>query len=201
MKLFKKTVINLVFYTAPLALICYLFLGLSDSTITSSLESISFWASLPIIFWTPITFFLTISMFFSKSLRNDVLVRLSGMKERDEREVQIVGKALKSSFLTTMTLLLFLLFISLFYVHIGKKPDSSIESGQPPYELHIKLEFHLIDSNTVVTHKPGFEKYFEVNDLPISSSTLILILLLWQIFSYRKVSRRSLKLFEEEFDY
>ena len=129
-----------------------------------------------------------------------MLARLSGIKERDEREVQIVGKALKSTYLTTLTLLLFLLFISLFYVHIGKKQRSSIEQGQKPIELALKLEFHLIDSNTIIIQKPGFEKYFEMNDLPLSSSTLILLLLLWQIFSYRHVSRRSLKLFEEDTD-
>jgi hypothetical protein len=47
--------------------------------------------------WSLISLGLTVSMFFSKNLRNTVLVKLSGMKERDEREVQIVGKALKSS--------------------------------------------------------------------------------------------------------
>ena len=198
MKILKKIVINFVFYAAPLALICYLFLGLIERRITANLDSIHFLASRLVLLWTLVTFFLTISMFFSKSLRNEVLARLSGIKERDEREVQIVGKALKSTYLTTLTLLLFLLFISLFYVHIGKKERSCIEQGQKPIELAIKLEFHLIDSNTVITQKPGFEKYFEMNDLPLSSSTLILILLLWQVYSYRRISRRALKMFEED---
>lgn len=200
MKIFKKAVIHFVFYASPLALICYLFLGFVETRITSNFDGLHAWASLPILIWTPITFFLTVSMFFSRTLRNDVLARLSGIKERDEREVQIVGNALKSTYLTTMTLLLFLLFISLFYIHVAKKPESSVEPGEPPIEVCLKLEFHLIDSNTVVTQKQGFDEYFEMNDLPISSSTLILILLLWQIFSYRHVSRRSLKLFEEDID-
>lgn len=201
MKILKKIVINFVFYTAPLALICFLFLGLIESRIKTNLDSIHFFASCLVILWTLITFFLTIPMFFSKSLRNVVLARLSGIKERDEREVQIAGNALKSTYLTTMTFLLFLLFVSLFYIHVGKMPVGSVEPGQPRTEVCLKLEFHLINSNKVVTQKQGFEKYFEINDLPISSSTLIIILLLWQIFSYRHVSRRSLKLFEEDIDY
>lgn len=200
MKIFKKIVIDFVFYASPLALICYLFLGLVETRITSNFNSVHFWACFPILLWTPVTFFLTVSMFFSKKLRNNVLARLSGMKERDEREVQIVGNALKSTYLTTMTLLLFLLFISLFYIHVGKKPIGSAKPGEPLIEIGLKLQFHLIDANTVVTQKQGFDKYFEMNDLPISSSTLILILLLWQIFSYRHVSRRSFKLSETDID-
>ncbi len=200
MKIFKKIVINFVFYASPLVLICYLFLGLVETRITTSFSSLEFWACLPILIWTPVTFFLTISMFFSRKLRNTVLARLSGMKERDEREVQIAGNALKSTYLTTVTLLLFLLFVSLFYIHIGKKPISGIEPDEPPIEIGLKLQFHLIDANTVITQKQGFDKYFEMNDLPISSSTLILILLLWQIFSYRHVSRRSFKLSETDID-
>lgn len=200
MKIFKKSVINFVFYASPLALICFLLLGLTETRITANLESLHLWACLPILLWTPVTFFLTISMFFSKSLRNEVLARLSGIKERDEREVQIVGNALKSTYLTTMTLLLFFLFVSLFYIHVGKKPSIGAGVNEAPIEVCLKLEYHLIDANTIITQKNGFDKYFEVNDLPISSSTLILMLLLWQIFSYRHVSRRSLKMFEEDID-
>ena len=200
MKILKKIVINFVFYASPLVLVCYLFLGLIETRITTDFDNLHFWAGLPILLWTPITFFLTLSMFFSKKLRNDVLVRLSGIKERDEREVQIVGNALKSTYLTTMTLLLFLLFFSLFYIHVGKKASGSVGGDEPPIEVCLKMEYHLIDANTVVTQKQGFDKYFEMNDLPISSSTLILILLLWQIFSYRHVSRMSFKLSETDID-
>lgn len=125
-----------------------------------------------------------------------VLTKLSGIKERDEREVQIVGKALKSTYLSTMTILLFLFIISLFNIQIEKKSVDSIEQGQKRNMVSIHLGFDIIDHSAVITEKKGYDEYFEFNDLPISSSALIIILMLWQIFSYRHITRRALKLYD-----
>jgi hypothetical protein len=121
MNLFKKIIIGFVFYTFPLAIVDYLIIGLYENSIIPHTGVLEIWTLIPAAFWTLITFFLTIAMFFSKRLRNDVLAKLSGMKERDEREVQIVGKALKATYLSTMTILLFLLIISLFDIRVEKK--------------------------------------------------------------------------------
>lgn len=196
MNLFKKIVIGFVFYTFPLAIVGFLIIGLYENStiphIKPYINSLYLLTLLHAAFWTLITFFLTIAMFFSKRLRNDVLSKLSGMKERDEREVQIVGKTLKSTYLSTMTILLFLLIISLFNIYIEKKSVDSIEPGQLRNSVSIHLGFDIIDHNAVITQKDGFDEYFEINDLPISSSTLIIILILWQVFSYRYITRRSL---------
>ena len=109
MNLFKKIVIGFVFYTFPLAIVGFLIIGLYENSIIPSINGLYLLSLVHAAFWILITFLLTIAMFFSKKLRNDVLSKLSGMKERDEREVQIVGKALKSTYLSTMTILLFLL--------------------------------------------------------------------------------------------
>ncbi len=201
MKIFKKIIIGFVFYTFPLATVGFLIIGLYENSIIPHTGGLELCTLVPAAFWTLITFFLTIAMFFSKRLRNDVLSKLSGIKERDEREVQIVGKALKSTYLSTMTILLFLLIISLFNIYIEKKSVDSIEPGQPRNTVMIHMGFNIIDHNAVITQKEGCDEYFEINDLPISSSALIFILMLWQIFSYRHVSRRTMKFCEDDVDY
>jgi len=196
MKIFKKTVIGIVFYTFPLAMAGFLIMGIYKNNIVPYINNYYLFALVYALFWTLVTLFLTIGMFFSGSLRNDVLSKLSGMKERDEREVQIVGKALKSTYLSTMTILLFLLTISLFNIHFEKKSLDSVEPGQLRNSVSIYLGFDIIDNNAVITQKEGYDEYFDFNDLPISSSTLIILLILWQIFSYRHVTRRALKLYD-----
>ncbi len=193
MNLFKKIVIGFVFYTFPLTLIGFLIMGLCENGIIRYIDGLDL-TVVPAVIWTLITFFLTIAMFFSKGLRNDVLSKLSGMKERDEREVQIVGRALKSTYLSTMTILLFLLIISLFNIHIEKR---SVEKDDPgKLNNSISVAFDIIDHNNLITKKEGYDEYFELNDLPVSSSTLIIFLILWQIFSYRYVTRKALKFSE-----
>jgi hypothetical protein len=198
MNLFKKIVIGFVFYTFPLAIVDFLIMGLYENSIIPHIKpyitGLYAITLVHAVFWTLITLLLTIAMFFSKKLRNDVLSKLSGMKERDEREVQIVGKALKSTYLSTMTILLFLLIISLFNIYIEKKSVVSIEPGQLRNSISVHMGFEILDSNALITQKEGYDSYFEINDLPISSSALIFILMLWQIFSYRHVTRRALKL-------
>ena len=196
MNLFKKIVIGFVFYTFPLAIVDFLIIGLSENSIIPHIKpyitGLYLLTLVHTVCWTLITFLLTVAMFFSRKLRNDVLSKLSGMKERDEREVQIVGKALKSTYLSTMTILLFLLIISIFNVCVEKKSADNIEPGQPRISLY--MGFEILDSNALITQKEGYDSYFEINDLPVSSSTLIILLILWQILSYRHVTRRSLKL-------
>jgi hypothetical protein len=152
------------------------------------------WIVLHTAFWTLTSLILTISMFFSKNNRDAFLKKLSGIKERDEREVQIVGKALKSSYLTTMTILLFLLLISLFNVRVFKKSVHNVEQGQPRGAVILSIGFKVLNSEAaIVTQKEGYDLYFDLNVIPISPSTLILLLMLWQIVSYRFVAWRLSK--------
>ena len=121
--------------------------------------------------------------------------KLSGIKERDEREVQIVGKALRASYLTSLTILLFLLFLSIFDVQVSIKPVDNVEPGQPSKELSFGagVGYKILNSWAIITEKEGYDYFFEYHGLPLSTPTLILILLVWQIVSYRFVSRRALK--------
>ena len=131
MKIFKKIVIGYVFYTFPLTFILFLYVLFKNPNFESAMDSM---LGPPVavqgLIWSLTSLALTISMFFSQALRNSVLAKLSGIKERDEREAQIVGKALKSSYLTSMTILLLLLSVSFVRIEIGRVSNDILEPGE-----------------------------------------------------------------------
>ena len=203
-EVFRKIVIGYVFYTFPLTLIAFFIIPkpptlpeitddfLQNVIYSSTLYSI---ALNQILLWILISWLFSISMLFSMNNREIFLKKLSGIKERDEREVQIVGKSMRVSYLTTMTILLFLLFLSIFDVHFSIKPLDNVELGQPSKSMGFSagVGYSIINSWAIVTEKEGYDYFFEYHGLPLSTPTLILILLLWQIVSFRVVSRRTLK--------
>jgi hypothetical protein len=193
MNLFKKIVIGFVFYTFPLALVGFVIIGVYERTMMPTLAAPYLVTLIYSLMWTLVTFFLTVSMFFSKNIRNDVLSKLSGIKERDEREVQIVGRAMKSTYLSTMTILLFLLSISLFNIQFEKKSVDSVKPGELRHSLSVGMGFVIFDHSAFVTEKEGCDKFLKISGVPVSSSTLIIFLILWQIFSYRSLTRRAFK--------
>ncbi len=188
MNKFIKIVIGYVFYTFPLTLAGYVFYFVFFPNPLINLLGVQ------AFIWTLTSLCLSISLFFSEKIRGVVLKKLSGIKERDEREVQIMGRALKSSYLTTMTILFFLLFISLFHGEVGKYSSENVESGQHTGSYAFGVSLRLLDKDALITQKEGYDFFYQYNNIPISAQSLIIILLLWQIVSYRYVSRKSFKL-------
>ena len=204
-EIFRKIVIGYVFYTSVLTLIAFIIIpepqpGSTDEImnyvfnviLSSPLYSA---ALVQIIIWNLTSLILSISMFFFRNTREIVLKKLSGIKERDEREVQIVGKALRASYLGTMTILLFILFMSLIKVEVYIKPINNAEPDKPHHSMTINAGIgnEIINPKAIITKKKGYTSYFLYGDIPFSSSGLILILLIWQIISFRIVSRRASK--------
>jgi hypothetical protein len=103
-EIFRKIVMGYVYYTFPLTLIGFFILAkyMKDNpepyygSFLNTLISISL---AQLIIWSAISLLFFISMFFSRSNREIFLKKLSGIKERDEREIQAVGKALRASYL------------------------------------------------------------------------------------------------------
>ncbi len=197
MKTIKKIIIGYVFYSSPLILILFICTAIKKPVL--DVHPLSTYSNFILILilecgvWTLTALGLTISMIFSAKLRNTVLVKLSGIKERDEREVQIVGKALKSSYLTGMTILLCLLSISFLQVTITKKSPDNLAPGELQRSIQLGFHAELTDSDAIITGKEGYDIYYQYNDVPFSVPSLILLMLVWQIASYRYVSRKALK--------
>lgn len=211
-KTFRKIVIGYVFYTFPATLIGFFILAKYVDASPSYgvfLKILIYIAMAQFAIWTLVSLLFSISMFFSKNNREIFLKKLSGIKERDEREVQIAGKALRANYLSTMTILLFLLFISLFHMEFSVKSADNVEPDKPPNSLSLRIgyhfldsnetlsigfEYHFLDSDAIITQSEGYDDFFKFHGIPVSTSGLILILLIWQIVSYRYISKRSLKM-------
>ena len=203
-EIFRKIVIGYVYYTFPLTLIAFFIIpkpqgpAKSEEVVNYILNAISSSTLYRIAFaqfvlWILISWLFSITMFFSRNNREIFLKKLSGIKERDEREIQIVGKALRTSYLTTMTILLSLLFLSMFHFEVAVNSADTIESGQERGYWGVGLAYNPINPWAITTQKEGYDSYFSYYGLPISPPSLILLLLIWQIVSFRVVSRRALK--------
>lgn len=197
MKIFQKIVIGFAFYTFPLILLLFICVIIKEPNFDSlpydTYSKLLLISAVICVFWTLTTLGLTISMFFSNALRNSVLARLSGMKERDEREVQIVGRAMKSTYLSSMTILLCLLSISFIQVTFSKKSEDNLSPGELPRSISFGYKYKLSDSDALIIKKEGYDIYVQYNGVPLSTTSLILFLVIWQIAFYRYVSRKALR--------
>jgi hypothetical protein len=121
--------------------------------------------------------------------REKTLKRLANLKERDEREEYITGKALRGAYLATLSLLIFLLFMSIFNLNIYKTPESKAVDGKTGV-LSIGLGFKLLDEPKVTTNSEN-KMIFETKDIPLSKTAILLILLFWQVASFNLYARRE----------
>lgn len=154
------------------------------------------WDFAGIIFatWMALSLYLSIRLMISEPFRDHVLARLTFMRERDEREALLTGKATRTTFLTSIAILIFLFFLSCFQVSIGKLPPDKAINGKHHYlSLGIGLRFLESPRSGMPNDAAENEDIFSYTCLPLSSTTLILMLILWQIISYNYSMRRLTK--------
>lgn len=141
--------------------------------------------------WMVLTIYLSIRLMISVSFREKVLAKLTFMKERDEREVLLTGKAIKTTFLTSLAILIFLFCLSCFQVSIYKVPAEKAMSGKTGF-VTLGLQIKLLESATEGKPDISIQRndIFTYTGLPITNTALIVFLIMWQIFSYNYSMRR-----------
>ena len=142
--------------------------------------------------WIPASLFMVLKMVIVKKFRETLLLKISGITERDERESIISGEAAKFSFLSTAAVLLLFLFLSIFTITIVKYPE---EVKGPDKNGYISIGIQLNSLTTDTTHKEVKEdgiEIFNYNGFPLSNSLLILLILAWQFGSYRYLMHKEL---------
>jgi len=141
------------------------------------------------IAWTLDLIYLVTKMVFSKSVRNVVMTKLAGMKERDERESEVAGSAAKFSFLSTLALLLFLFVFSVSNLSVTKHPKTlDKKHGTVQIGFNVKA----IDDEALVYETKGDVESFNYKGFPLSKPLIILLLIFWQVGSYHLIARREL---------
>jgi hypothetical protein len=144
--------------------------------------------------WMALSILLSLRLIISGPFRNQVIARITFIRERDEREAMMTGKATKTAFLTSLAFLILLFCLSCFQVSFYRVPLENAIDGKTGI-VTLGLGFNLLEHNKQDQPKDLIQrKYiFSYRGLPISSSTIILIMILWQVISYNYSIRRLMK--------
>ena len=134
--------------------------------------------------WMLISVLISIRLVLSTQFREMVLVKLTFLKERDEREAYLTGRAAKDTMLTSMAILIFLFCLSCFQVSLHKLPPEQAIDGKTR-AISLGVKFELFDTATTKNTNESL--------LPFSSSSLLLGLLVLQVASYNYSMKRWMK--------
>ncbi len=148
-------------------------------------------AGLVLALWVGLAIYLSIRLMVSGSLRNRILSRVAFMKERDEREVYLTGKAVKTVFLTSLAILIFLLCLSCFQFSMYRVPAEKARDGKTGM-VSLGISFKLLhEADGKAATATGERKIiFSYMSLPLSPTGVILLLLVWHILCYNYTMRR-----------
>jgi hypothetical protein len=181
---------NYLIYALPFVIACMVWGSLSPKNTSFFVEAL--WQ---IMSWNLMLWFVVLIVFLGllvifPSAREKTLKRLANLKERDEREQYITGKASRSAYIATLSLLLFLFFFSIFSVRIARIPKSQAINGKTK-SISISLGFHLLNKPPVVTNSDNRQILFDSKNIPLSNSAMLLILILWLLLTFNITARRE----------
>ena len=144
--------------------------------------------------WMMLSIYLSLRLMVSGRFRDMALAKLTFMRERDEREVALTGKATKTTFLTSLAILIFLFCLSCFQVSIYRVPPEKALDGKTGF-VTLGFGFNLLERSGQAKADDTIQKknILSYTGLPVSSSTVILVLIMWQIISYNYSMRRLTK--------
>lgn len=123
------------------------------------------------------------------SVRENTLKRLANIKERDEREEYITGKAARSTYISSLSLIIFLLFFSLFSFKIYRLPQN--KTIHQHHRADISIGFSLFNQSSPVKNTPQDDVFFDSKNFSLSPSAIILILLSWHLLIFNLAARKE----------
>ncbi len=135
---------------------------------------------------------LSIWLLVSESFRQSVLTKLTLIKESDEREVILTGQAAKNTMLTSLAILICLFCFSCFQFSILSMPSEQAVDGKTNV-LKIGFKYQLLEPSYNQNGDVSGKRIAEFSGLPISSSTIILGIIIWQISSYNFSMKKLMK--------
>jgi hypothetical protein len=198
MKKIDSFLLKIFIYGLPLiillAIFSYSYNFEANASSGSYLEMIYDFAGIMFGSWMLLSIYLAVRLIFSGAFREKVLTRLTFIKERDEREVMLTGKAAKTTMLTTIAILIFLFCLSCFQISVYSIPPEQALDGKSRV-ISLGLNFEFLESlpkdeSSEVMQQQNILAY---TGLPVSSSALILGLIMWQILAYNYSMRRLMK--------
>jgi hypothetical protein len=144
--------------------------------------------------WMVLSLYLSVRLILSGPFRDQVMARITFIRERDERETLLTGKATRTTFLMTIALLIFLFCLSCFQVSVYRVPPDKAVDGKTGM-ITLGLGFSLLEQGSQDRSATAVERQdiFTYRGLPLSSASIILLLILWQVVAYNCAMRRLMK--------
>jgi hypothetical protein len=198
MKRFDSMLLKVFLYglsvVAVLAIFSYFYSAGVVNHDTGYARFLNSFAGLVFAMWMTLSIYLSVRLMVSEPFRDQVITKITFIRERDEREVILTGKATKTTFLTSLAILIFLFCLSCFQVSIYRVPLEKAIDGKTGI-VSLGLGFNLLEQGKQDRPEDIIQKknIFSYRGLPISSAAIILLLIIWQIISYNYSMRRLMK--------
>jgi phosphatidylglycerophosphate synthase len=133
--------------------------------------------------------FLVMLVAFSR-VREKNLRGLANLKERDEREEYITGKASRAAYISTLSLTIAFLFFSLVSFNIYRVPTDQAVNGKRTF-ASVSIGFSLQDKESQASSSPR-EILFSSKNFSLSTSSILILLLVWQLGIFNLAARKEL---------
>lgn len=198
MKRFDSVLLKVFLYGLPLVAVLAVFSYFySIGVVKHGGDYVKFlngFAGLVFAVWMMLSVLLSLRLIVSGPFRDRVIARITFIRERDEREAILTGKATKTAFLTSLAFLILLFCLSCFQVSIYRVPLEKAVDGKTGI-VSLGFGFSLLEPDRQDRPEDTIERkdIFSYRGLPVSSSTIILMLIVWQIISYNYSMRQLMK--------
>lgn len=144
-------------------------------------------AGILIVLWILSLIYILCKMLLVRSYREDFLSKIFKQKISDEREMFISGDAAKRTYFFTTSLVLILLFISVFKISFITPSQEERDLGEKG-SLSIRFAYSILSKEAIYKDKTEFS----IRELPISKEGTLTLMLLLQLISYRMYFRKKL---------
>jgi hypothetical protein len=191
MKNFSRWVQNYLLYVFPVVVVTVIWSVLTNNQEGGPFLLRALWevCSWSLIVWFVLLFIFMWMLVFHAETREQVIRRIANIKERDEREEIVTGKASRVTFVSSLSLLILLLFLSAFTLQLKKLPPEQVVNDKHGL-IALGFDFHFLDDAVKITNDQGL--VIEKKDIPLSKSAILLLAIFWQLASFRMYSRRLL---------
>ncbi len=198
MKRFDSVLLKVFLYGLPLAAVLAVFSYFYGVGVVKHgggyVKFLNGFAGLVLALWMMLSVLLSLRLIVSGPFRDRVIARITFIRERDEREAILTGKATKTAFLTSFAFLVLLFCLSCFQVSIYRVPQEKAVDGKTGI-VSLGFGFSLLEHGRQDRPEDTIERIniFSYRGLPVSNATIILMLIVWQIISYNYSMRRLMK--------
>jgi hypothetical protein len=149
------------------------------------------------LLWFAVLYFIMAELLVNESFRSEVFAaaaRFAGVKEQDERESMAVDKAGRYAFISTLALLVVMLFFLSLNINIGNLPPEKVKDGKAKY-VTVGFGIALTDAKNQNNEQQG--DIFTTSWFGPSKWSLVAIIMGWHILGFLVFLRRQNKYIKE----